>query len=266
MYAVKNEDTLSGEIEGAILNTQTSGLAAFKHALKTLVAPINPFRLRQHAHPHGYTVHGVRSHHKKEVMDRYPFKPRFEVQGPYHYDPTNDVKYEIEPGFNKMIPTSDHHISFDNDRVPYICEVNKKKLEVCKVMNGGNCQQETDDFLEQCPNFALRVYRKNKQFNEKVKQIQRAEYQRAMKIGDYNRNRTMRDVSRNSSYDDGMAKNLRPDSMWVDERYSNITQQDIDAVKARLAKKRGKFDFTDIKGNHMNGSNTAMYTHEPRMY
>lgn len=265
-YATKNQDSLSGDIEGAVLNTKNSGISFFKHAFKTLIAPINPFKLRQHSHPHGYIVHGVRKDHNRDSYDFYPFRPIFEVQGPNHFDPTSDVNYHIESGQNKMSPTFNMHITFDTDRVPYICEVNKKNLEVCKVINGGKCQKETDNFLEQCPNFALRVYRKNKMFNEKAKQIQREEYKQAMKIGEYNRNRTMQDVSRNVSYTDGMAKNLRPDSMWVDDRYSNITQKDIDRVKAKLAKKRGNFDFTNIKGNHLNSPNEAIYKHEPRMY
>lgn len=267
LYAAQNQDTVHGDLDNPILNTKTTGFWAFKHYFKTLIAPINPFKLRQHSHPHGYTFHSLREHHRTKHQKPYPFKTRFEVQGPLHFDPTKDVDYEVDAGRNKMIPTRNMHINFETEKVPYICEVTKKKLDVCKLINSEQkCQNETNDFLEQCPNFALRIYRKNKLFNEKAKQIQRKEYKEAMQIGEYNRNRSLRDISKNVSYDDGMASNLRPDSMWVDDRYSDITQKDIDAVKERLQKNKKKFDYTDIKGIQHHNSNEPTYTHKPRMY
>ena len=45
---------------------------------------------------------------------------------------------------------------------------------------------------------------------------------------------------------DGMKDKLRPDTMYADERYINVTQDDIDAAKARIDKKKaaGKINTT----------------------
>ena len=43
----------------------------------------------------------------------------------------------------------------------------------------------------------------------------------------------MNDVDGSKSYEDGLRKNLRPNTIYADERYTNITQEDIDAAKKR---------------------------------
>ena len=54
-----------------------------------------------------------------------------------------------------------------------------------------------------------------------------------MQVGDYNKNRKLADVDGSKSYEDGLRKNLRPNTFWADERYVNVTQEDIDAAKKR---------------------------------
>ena len=43
----------------------------------------------------------------------------------------------------------------------------------------------------------------------------------------------------------GTRKFLRPDSFWPDERYVNVTQEEIDEAKVRHAK---RFEGTQTKG------------------
>lgn len=54
-----------------------------------------------------------------------------------------------------------------------------------------------------------------------------------MKTGDYNKNRTLANVDGNKNYESGLKKNLRPNSIYADDRYVNISQEDINAAKKR---------------------------------
>lgn len=57
-----------------------------------------------------------------------------------------------------------------------------------------------------------------------------------MQVSEYNKGRTVADVS-NKDYIDGTRKYLRPDTMWADERYSQVTQAEIDQAKQRVAER-----------------------------
>ena len=66
-----------------------------------------------------------------------------------------------------------------------------------------------------------------------------------MKVSEYNKGRTVANVS-TKTWRDGERDKLRPDTMYADDRYINVTQADIDAAKARIEKKKaeGKIDTT----------------------
>lgn len=55
-----------------------------------------------------------------------------------------------------------------------------------------------------------------------------------MKVSAYNEGRTVADIS-NWTYDHGKRQHLRPDTLWADERYVDVTQEEIDAAKVRYA-------------------------------
>jgi hypothetical protein len=54
-----------------------------------------------------------------------------------------------------------------------------------------------------------------------------------MEVSSYNQGRTVANVPRRS-WNDGQADKLRPDSMWIDDRYADINQADVDAAKLRV--------------------------------
>jgi hypothetical protein len=70
-------------------------------------------------------------------------------------------------------------------------------------------------------------------------------YREAIKVSDYNKGRTVANVS-NKTWRDGERDKLRPDTMYADDRYADITQADIDAAKSRIAAKKaqGKINTT----------------------
>lgn len=67
-----------------------------------------------------------------------------------------------------------------------------------------------------------------------------------MEVSSYNKGRTVADVS-NKDFIDGTKKYLRPDTMWADERYSQITQKEINEAKERLAARKAAKGETEQK-------------------
>ena len=53
-----------------------------------------------------------------------------------------------------------------------------------------------------------------------------------MKVSDYNQGRSLKDIS-DKTYIHGTRQYLRPDTMWADERYTKITQAEINEAKKR---------------------------------
>lgn len=51
-----------------------------------------------------------------------------------------------------------------------------------------------------------------------------------MEVSTYNRGRTVSDVPLRS-WEDGSRHNLRPDTLWADDRYADVTQEEINAAK-----------------------------------
>ena len=51
-----------------------------------------------------------------------------------------------------------------------------------------------------------------------------------MEVPDYNRGKTVADVPQRT-WSDGERSKLRPNSMWADDRFADITQKEIDEAK-----------------------------------
>ena len=66
-----------------------------------------------------------------------------------------------------------------------------------------------------------------------------------MKVSDYNKGRTVSNVS-SKTWRDGERDKLRPDTMYADDRYADVTQSDIDAAKARIEKKKAQGKINTI--------------------
>lgn len=57
-----------------------------------------------------------------------------------------------------------------------------------------------------------------------------------MEVPEYNKGRTVADVPL-KTWSDGERDRLRPDSLWNDERYIDITQKEINEAKERIRKR-----------------------------
>ena len=61
-------------------------------------------------------------------------------------------------------------------------------------------------------------------------------YHEVMEVSPYNKDRDVSMVS-NKTWYHGSRKYLRPDTLYADERYTNISQAEINAAKARVAER-----------------------------
>ena len=104
------------------------------------------------------------------------------------------------------------------------------------MINGKEkCKEEENNFLSVCPNFALEAYRVDKLTRQQIRIIQRNDYKEAMEISPYNVGRTVSDVDGTRTKIHGTPAYLRPDSLWNDDRYVDVTQKEIDEAKIRRA-------------------------------
>lgn len=164
--------------------------------------------------------------------------------GPSHFDQQNQAVFSPPDASHGTVPNEVHgnlHISFDP--LPLACVRPLQKFYRCKMINGEDaCQDEADRFLSQCPNPVLAEMRNEKLTLARHRQIQLADYKRAVQVSDYNRGRSVSQVAANADYSWGMRSHLRPDTMWADERYANVTVEEIEAAKKSRGEMQKRFN------------------------
>jgi len=205
--------------------------------IRRIIYPINPFASQQ-----------VPSHNSVGLRERWgnSFWPGFSYYSgsvftnlfPNHFNDTSfkapgdqsqeDSVYGTEPG-----PGKNGTLGTFKEDLPRGCERARMSYNRCKMVNGKEqCQAEGDWVMGVCPDWALSEIRNEKRFQHKVMLIQKAEYDSAMAVSSYNEGRTVADVS-NKSHVHGTKQYLRPDTLWADERYVNVTRDEIEAAKKR---------------------------------
>lgn len=203
--------------------------------LKSVIAPINPFAIpfaatykRQAATPQDNFYH--------DKGEPYPNPTIFTSIFPSHYDPLKtkvfggrtDLKHN-QGLWKEGVPQT------VSSPLPLACVRGRKNYERCVMINGKEkCQDEGMHYLATCPNWALKETRKTILTHENIKAVQLKEYEEAMKVSDYNKGRTLRDVDLSKTWADGDRHHLRPDSLWADDRYADVTEEEIEAAKKRV--------------------------------
>ena len=71
----------------------------------------------------------------------------------------------------------------------------------------------------------------------KVEALNNKKYREVMDVPSYNKGRTVANVPL-KSWVDGSRQNLRPNTLWADDRYADVTQEEVDAAKERIKKRR----------------------------
>lgn len=221
---------------------RVGGNTAFD-SVRRFMAPINPFRLRQvpsHKRDAFVPRHGITSFQP----DQLPNPVIFQFIQPGHYDPLN----KANPGTavqTKMgeAPIEAHKLVKIHEPIPMGCARARQRWDRCTLVNGtghagksGPCEEEARGVLEICPRWVLQHFKKTKLKTEYMKAVQIQEFEEAMKVSEYNKGRSIKDVDLTKSWKDGTRENLRPDSLWADDRYHDVTAEEIKAAKERHRK------------------------------
>lgn len=154
-----------------------------------------------------------------------------------------------------------------NLRAPYIprgCQRQKKAFTRCKVVNGGSekCTKEIKNLMEICPNWCLETFKETKRWIKQVNAIQHNQYLEAMEVAPYNKGRSISDIS-DKTYIHGSRKFLRPDSMWADDRYASVTQEEIDEAKIRHEERTKAHGHHSSHGDHGHHDHNIDYAFKP---
>ena len=103
--------------------------------------------------------------------------------------------------------------------MPRGCYKEVRKYQLCAAKNGENaCVADKISIMEVCPDHVLEGLREKKKWYLRAECIDNETYKRAMKVGDYNRGRSVSDLHL-KTWDYGKTANLRSDSLWQDNRY-----------------------------------------------
>jgi len=99
---------------------------------------------------------------------------------------------------------------------PKGCSREIVKYQRCKENGNGDCIEQKINIVEICPKWALELMREQKKFMMKATVIDNQTYRNAMKVEDYNQNRTLRDLKDKTAH----LKVIRRDGYWADDRYN----------------------------------------------
>lgn len=220
-----------------------TGFSKTLSAFKRLAAPINPFAIQQ-----GSTIDRVGF--APFVGSRW-FMPSplandvsFGRLTPSHFDSSKQATLTPPDTSQAVLPIETFgELKVVEEHIPLACVRPLQKFYRCKMINGDDkCQDEANAFLQICPNPVLAEMRNEKLMKEKHRQIQLADYRKAIEVSEYNKERTVANVPANAKKSWGLRYNLRPDTMWADERYSNVTSEEIEEAKARLGEQNKRIN------------------------
>jgi hypothetical protein len=122
---------------------------------------------------------------------------------------------------------------FSTDKIPRPCVRTLDALKRCTWVNEPeDCVDEYYDMVEICPTWALEEFKQKARTTAKIIAIQNQTLDRSLEVSSYNKGRSLKDVS-DRTWIHGTRKYLRPDTMYPDERYTNITQKEINEAKVR---------------------------------
>lgn len=236
-----NDDTLHAEFLRKQSGTDypyADVTGNWANKFRKLLAPVNPLAIEQSTvkpRLNAVPFHGPHF----DQTEPLPNPVKYNAFGVAHYDHRQDTDAASKESiyFGNSFTKEDNTVmELTPVTYPRVCHRYGDIFRRCEAINGRNkCSDEAVRFLSVCPNFALDDLRKAKLFHQKAKLIQRQEYFDAMKVSSYNKDRSVADVDIKKDYRSGIAPNLRSDSMWIDDRYADVTQEDINAAKARVA-------------------------------
>jgi len=206
-------------------------------SFRRFIAPINPLAIEQSNSKPRLNM-GMYSSGGFMGPDLLPAKEVPSAFGIAHFNGEKDMypnNYE-NPAMGLSIPKEQYgRLEIKNGEIPKVCTRNMDRYQRCVLINGKNkCEEEGKYFMATCPPFAQDDIYEGKLFNAKAVVVQRQEYKDAMEVSSYNKGRTIADIDAKATVPGGSARGVRPDSLWIDDRYADVTQEEIEAAKARV--------------------------------
>ena len=128
---------------------------------------------------------------------------------------------------------------FTIETLPRHCTRTVDNYDICLVANDEDktkCAQEANDILSICPPWAVDKMKDNNTLKLKLEAQANRKLSKVMEVPDYNKGKTVADIP-SRSWEDGERSKLRPNSMWADDRYADITQKEIEEAKQRVRKR-----------------------------
>jgi len=110
-------------------------------------------------------------------------------------------------------------MTLQSTRIPRGCYREIQKYQACAAQQGKEaCLNQKISIMEVCPDHILEALREKRKWMLRAQAIDNETYKRAMTIGDYNKGKSVSDLTiKDWTY--GSAKNMRSDSTWEDDRY-----------------------------------------------
>jgi hypothetical protein len=246
-------------VSQALINPAKTNLSRALHS-------INPFSYKQIPSQDSMAL-GLRYGNRFFSPDIFPNYVTFQKWFPTHYDPLGSDSFGgTDWSKEKHSPAPHSHFAFTAEKLPRGCIRTIQNYKRCQMVNGdAKCKPETQDVVDICPNWALDGIKERTRWTAKVSAIQNNQYFNAMKESEYNKGRTVAEVS-DKTWIDGTRLHLRPDTMWADERYGKITQAEINEAKKRVAdreahKAHGHGHGHDDKHGHAHGGHHYDFKH-----
>jgi hypothetical protein len=100
--------------------------------------------------------------------------------------------------------------------MPKGCNREIYNYKKCKEDGGSDCTEKKISIVEVCPKWALELLRERKKIEMKATIIDNKTYREALKVEDYNKGRSLRDLKDKYAH----LKTIRRDGYWADDRYN----------------------------------------------
>jgi len=222
-----------------VLDFNHKGLHPLLVSFRRAISSFNPFAHQQVPTSDRLAL-GPRYGNQFYKPDQYPNSIVFDRGLPSHYDPLKHPKRPSSHLLKQDWGTTNSTPGFYHVELPRGCVRQKSIYQRCLNANNeqkSKCRDEAQNILEICPTWVLDDLRIGKLQDEKELAIDNMQYREAMKVAPYNVGRTVANISLKTTID-GTAEKLRPDTMWADDRYADITQAEITAARERVAKRK----------------------------
>ena len=151
-------------------------------------------------------------------MDKY--HKQYQAHDDWRPDSKNKTLGAKQGGFNSPIMKNSKYMQLIPHKIPRGCFREIRKYQSCSKEAGAEkCLAQKISIMEVCPDHVLEGLREKKKWMLRAQVIDNETYRRAMEVSDYNRGRSVSDLTL-KTWEAGTAKKLRSDTLYQDDRYN----------------------------------------------